>query len=95
MDIIEAIAKVLAVGLVLGAGLPALFAFGMRAEAAGEGGASSVGGNAAPGNPALKYVGYAIFALVAAVILIGILWIARQTLSFHFGWEIFPSWAYK
>ena len=30
MDIVSSISKVLAVGLVLGAGLPALFAVGMR-----------------------------------------------------------------
>lgn len=91
MDIIESIAKVLAVGLLLGAGLPAVFAYGMRAVAAGE---PSADGTAA-GNPAMRYLGYAIYAFVVAVIGLGILWITRQTLSFHFGWQIFPAWAYK
>ena len=36
--------KVLAVGLVLGAGLPAVFAFGIRALAYGAGGEAEAGG---------------------------------------------------
>ena len=37
MDIVEAIGKVLMVGLVLGAGLPALFAYGLRLHSVGNG----------------------------------------------------------
>ncbi|MFT3661170.1 MAG: hypothetical protein QM809_07145 [Gordonia sp. (in: high G+C Gram-positive bacteria)] len=93
-DIAQSIAQVLAVGLVIGAGLPALFAFGMRAIAAGEGGTDATGVTTAP-NPALKYLGYFLYALVAAVILLGILWITRQTISHHLDIQIFPAGAYK
>ena len=93
MDIIESITRVLAVGLILGAGLPALFAVGMRLVARGAGDAGADGTAAAP-NPVFKLLGYALFAFVAAVIVLGILWITRDTLNFHFGWKIFPDFAY-
>ncbi|MFM9378398.1 hypothetical protein [Gordonia sp. VNK21] len=93
MDIVESIIRVLAVGLVLGAGLPALFAVGMRLVAKGDGEPAPDGTVTAP-NPALKAVGYVLFAIVAAVILLGILWITRQTIYFHFDVKIFPDFAY-
>lgn len=48
MDIVESIAKVLAVGLLLGAGLPALFAVGLRWYADGSGTVHEDGTVAAP-----------------------------------------------
>ena len=90
MDIVTSITRVLAVGLVLGAGLPALFAVGMRLEAAGDG---DLAGR--PANPVLKYVGYAFVAVTALVIVLGILWITRQTLNYYFDLKIFPEFAYK
>ncbi|WP_132992231.1 hypothetical protein [Gordonia zhaorongruii] len=89
MDIVSSISKVLVVGLILGAGLPALFALGMRAEAAGEGQLGR------PANPALKYLGYTLVGIVLIVIVIGILWVTRQTLSYYFDLRIFPDFAYK
>lgn len=91
MDIVTSITKVLAVGLILGAGLPALFAIGMRLEAAGDG---DLPGNRTP-NPALKWLGYAFIAITAIVIIVGILWICRQTLNYYFDLKIFPAFAYK
>ncbi|AUH69996.1 MULTISPECIES: hypothetical protein [Gordonia] len=89
MDIVSAITKVLAVGLLFGAGLPALFAVGMRLEAAGHGDLGK------PANPVLRIIGYLMFALTAAVIVVGILWICRQTLNYYFDLRIFPDFAYK
>ena len=94
MDILESIFKVFAIGLVLGAGLPALFAVGMVCESRGEGGLNADGTTSAP-NPALRALGYVLFAIGAAVIVIGLLWICRQTLNYYFDIKIFPSWAYK
>ncbi|GAA4664093.1 hypothetical protein [Gordonia humi] len=89
MDILENIMKVLAVGLILGAGLPALFAVGMRAEATGAG--EIVG---KPANPFLKYLGFVLIGLTAVIIVVGILWVMRQTLNYYFDWKIFPDFAY-
>ncbi|MBM7365954.1 hypothetical protein [Gordonia hydrophobica] len=89
MDIAASITKVLAVGLILGAGLPALFAIGMRLEAIGHGDLGR------PANPVYRVLGYAIFGLTLLVILVGILWVTRQTLSYYFDLRIFPDFAYK
>ncbi|MFT3716854.1 MAG: hypothetical protein QM774_13195 [Gordonia sp. (in: high G+C Gram-positive bacteria)] len=91
----ESIARVLAVGLILGAGLPALFAVGMRLVSEGEGDVDAQTGVAHKKSPALTAVGYLLYAFVALVILAGILWITRQTLFHHFGWQIFPKSTYK
>ena len=53
MTYVEAILKVLAIGLVLGAGLPAVFAFGLVAYSRGSGSVGATVRHVAP-NPALK-----------------------------------------
>lgn len=63
--------KVLAVGLLLGAGLPALFALGVRSMAYGVGGAAEIDTTAAP-HPVGRALGILCFALVAAAVLLGI-----------------------
>lgn len=93
VDIGESIASVLAIGLVLGAGLPALFAFGMRLVAAGT--ASDDGPVVTTSNPALRVAGYFLYGVVAFVIILGILWITRQTLYHHLDLKIFPASTYK
>jgi hypothetical protein len=92
MTYLESILKVLAVGLILGAGLPAVFAVGLVAYSKGVGGAN---GPAADGtvdapNPALKAFGLLLFALVTAVIVIAILWITKGTIDHHFGFNPVP-----
>lgn len=84
MVYLESILRVLIVGLVLGAGLPAVFAVGLVAYSAGAGNPDADGTTHA-GNPALKYLGVLLFALVAAVILLALLWITRSTIEHHFG----------
>lgn len=80
----EATAKILIFSLLVGAGLPALFALGVRMQAAGIG---DVGEN----TPSLRRtilvaLGWAIFALVLAVVVIGVLYIARDFIAHHTGW---------
>jgi hypothetical protein len=89
MTYVEAILKVLAVGLVLGAGLPAIFAFGLVAYARGGGSTEADGAAVAP-NPALKAFGLLLFAIVAAVIVIAILYITKTTIIHHFGFNPVP-----
>jgi hypothetical protein len=76
MHYLESILRVLLVGLVLGAGLPAVFAVGLRAYSSG--------------TAALKPVGLLLFGFVAAVIVLAILWITRGTIIHHFGVDLFP-----
>jgi hypothetical protein len=89
METVEAIFKVLVVGLLLGAGLPAIFAIGIRLHSAGSGDVSADGTVTAP-NPGLKGIAYLLFAIIAAVIVIGILWITRGTIDYYFGVDLFP-----
>lgn len=86
---LESILRVLVVGLILGGGLPALFACGLAAYSAGAGATDADGAAHAP-NPALKALGVALFAVVGAVILAGLLWITRSTIDHHFGIDLFP-----
>jgi len=61
---------VLWIGILLGAGLPALFALGIRFAAAGAGGDAELD-HAAP-KPAMTALGWLCFALVALAIVTGI-----------------------
>lgn len=65
-----AIGKVLLVSLLIGAGLPALFAVGVRAMAYGAGGDAEVDGR--PGHPVGRVIGLACFAIVLAGVVLGI-----------------------
>ena len=67
MNYLESILKVLVVGLVLGAGLPALFGVGMLAYSHGAGG-EEADHLVHKANPPLKYLGILLFAFVALVI---------------------------
>jgi hypothetical protein len=89
MSYLESIFKVLVVGLVLGAGLPAIFAAGLVAYSNGAGSAEADGTAHAP-NALLKYLGMALFVLVGAVIVVALLWITRGTIDHHFGVNLFP-----
>jgi hypothetical protein len=80
--------KVLLASVLLGAGLPLLFAFGIRALAYGAGGGAEPGG-AGPARPIGTVVGYLLFAVVVLGVVLGIAFIVAggfgKTLSFeHF-----------
>lgn len=89
MHYFENILRVLIVGLVLGAGLPALFAIGLTAYSAGAGGADADGAVHTP-NAALRLVGLTLFVFVAAVIVVAVLWITRNSVNHHLGVDLFP-----
>lgn len=89
METVEAIFKVLVVGLILGAGLPAVYAIGIRLYSAGSGEVQNDGTVTSP-NPVFKGLAYLLFAVIAAVIVIGILWITRGTIDYYFGVDLFP-----
>ena len=89
MPCLGSIFKVLSVGLLLGAGLPALFATGMLAYSFGAGGEEADHIIHKP-NPALKWVGILLFLFVALVIVTAVAWITRSTIIHHFGVDLFP-----
>lgn len=94
MHYLESIFRVLVVGLVLGAGLPALFAAGMLAYSFGAGGEEADHVVHKP-NPALKGVGILLFLFVALVIVTAVAWITRGTIIHHFGVDLFPMFPKK
>ncbi len=94
MDFLNTILRVLGVGLLFGAGLPAIFALGMRLVGAGLGDVRP-DGTLTAGRPVLRALGYAVYAAVALVIIVSILWIARQTILYYFDLRVFPDFAYK
>jgi hypothetical protein len=84
----EASLKILIFGLVLGSGLPALFALAVRAGAVGAGVQGSDGTAVGHKNPALTALSWLIYALALVAVLIGVLYIARDFLGAHTGWYI-------
>jgi hypothetical protein len=80
----QASLKILVFGLVLGGGLPALFALAVRVGAAGAGVEGS-GAAAAKTNPALTALSWALYALTLVAVVIGVLYIARDFLGVHTG----------
>ena len=84
---VGALVKVLVFGIVAGAGLPALFAVGVRTQAVGAG---TIDGQHLAGDrrPLLTVVAYVCFALVAVAIVTGVLFVARDFIGHHTGWYI-------
>lgn len=64
--------KVLVAGLILGAGLPAVFALGVRFSAAGVGAVEAGPSAVARSRPGLRALGLACFLLVALAVALGI-----------------------
>jgi hypothetical protein len=83
MHYFEQILRVLITGLIVGAGLPALFAAGLVSYSAGLG--STDAGALAQPKPILKVLGIVVFALVALAVVAAILWICRATIVHHLG----------
>ena len=90
--------KVLLTSLVLGAGLPAVFAVGVRAMAYGQGGDAEVHGTgtAAPApHPLGRVVGVLCFAVVVLAVALGITFVVAtgfgRALSFEHGYPTIVS----
>ena len=83
--------KVLAASVILGAGLPLLFALGIRSLAWGAGGSAEVE-SGARANPAGTVLGWVLFAIVLALVVLGITFIVAsgfgKALSFE---HIYPT----
>lgn len=85
----QASLKILIFGLLLGSGLPALFAIAVRVGSAGAGVQGSDGAVvAAHKNPALTAISYALYASALAAVVVGVLYIAREFIGAHTGMYI-------
>jgi hypothetical protein len=87
--------KVLVASLILGAGLPAIFALGIRSLAWGAGGDAEVhaDGTAGPrANPAGTVLGWILFLIVLAGVVLGITFIVATGFGKHLSFEhIYPT----
>jgi hypothetical protein len=81
----EASLKILIFGLLLGSGLPALFALAVRMGSAGAGVQGADGAAVTPKNPTLTAISYALYALALAAVVIGVLYVAREFIGAHTG----------
>jgi len=84
----EASLKILIFGLVLGSGLPALFALAVRVGAIGVGIEGPEGAAVAHKNPALTALSWALYSLALVAVFVGVLYIARDFIGAHTGWYI-------
>jgi hypothetical protein len=80
--------RVLLVGIVLGAGLPALFAVGIRLQAVGAG---DTEGGPTRRRPALVGLAWIAFAIVLLVVIAGVLYITRLSIYHYFGVSLFGA----
>ncbi|MFT3797062.1 hypothetical protein [Microbacterium sp.] len=87
-DIFLAALRVLIVGALFGAGLPALFAIGLRLQAVGSGDPGDDGLSTGR-RPAATAAAYLLFAIVVLAVVIGVLWITRNSLHHYFGISLF------
>lgn len=90
----SSIGKVLIIGLIVGAGLPALFALGIRAMAYGVGGDAET--DHAPGHRIGIVLGVLCFAIVLIAIGLGIAIIVSSGFGYHVSFEhIIPTFTKK
>lgn len=85
---LEGALRVLVVGLVLGAGLPAVFALGIRAMAYGQGGDAELS-NEGP-HPVGKVLAVLAFGLVVAGVLLGLTVIVASGVGKEVVFDPFP-----
>ena len=79
-----AVMQIIVAGLILGAGLPALFSLGVRLNAEGVG-VVAHDGTSTHKNPALVALSWVIFGLVLLAVIVGVLFIARDFIGHHTG----------
>ncbi|WP_072804487.1 hypothetical protein [Rhodococcoides yunnanense] len=85
---LDSLWQVVLVGLLLGAGLPAIFAFGLKALSVGE--ARDDGSTVATARPvAATAAAVLCFAVVVVAIVAGILFIMKDFLDSTFGISVF------
>ena len=78
--------KILLFSMLAGAALPGLFALGIRLQAAGAGDISIDGDSGSSRrNPVFTALAWTIYALVIAVIVLALLYIARDFIAHHTG----------
>ncbi|MBB2890086.1 hypothetical protein [Flexivirga oryzae] len=81
-------AKVIVAGLIFGAGLPLLYTMGIRLWDTGDEDPQA-DGTAVVGRQFSRWTAYAIFAVVLAAVIIGVLYITQKSIDHYLGIELF------
>ena len=89
-ELSEKVISVVLAGLLFGAGLPALYAVGMR-FLAGTTEYTADGRLIETEDPSgvMKALAYVIFAIIVVVIIIAVLWVAKDFMYHTFGFNLF------
>lgn len=81
-------AKVVVAGLIFGAGLPLLYTLGIRLQDTGDD-EEQPDGSLTIGQHLSHWTAYAIFAVIIAAVIIGVLYITQQSIDHYLGIELF------
>ncbi|WP_307741713.1 hypothetical protein [uncultured Mobiluncus sp.] len=87
-----AIVRVAALALIFGAGIPMLYALGMRAHA-GDPIRDETGEIIADTEPTpqMRALGWAVYGSLAFIIVAAIVWLAKDSIEFYTGWAPFGA----
>ena len=80
-----AVFQIIVAGLLVGAGLPALFAVAVRMNAEGAGVVAQDGATGVAPKSVLSTISWIVFGLVLIAVTIGVLFIARDFIGHHTG----------
>ncbi len=83
MELLQSLVQVTLGGLILGAGLPILFALGVRFAVPHK--------DAGDGSAPNKVLAWIFFAIIIVALVVGILWIAQGRISTTFGVDLFGT----
>ena len=86
MEILLSIATVLFIALLLGAGIPIIFAIGVHFE-----GAAKFAANGHNTGKTGRYIGYILYGICLIAIIIGLLWLTNATIAHYTGIDIFGT----
>ncbi|MEJ5997444.1 hypothetical protein [Corynebacterium sp. H130] len=96
MAILTSIFHVAVLALLFGAGIPFLFALGMRCMT-GDPIRNEAGVviDDTPASTQMKVLGWTVYAVLGVIIIVAIAWIAKDSLNHFFGWNLFPGLSSK
>ncbi|MCT1451354.1 MULTISPECIES: hypothetical protein [unclassified Corynebacterium] len=83
MELLQSLFQVTLGGLILGAGLPILFALGVRFAVPHK--------DSSDGSSPNKVVAWIFFGIIIVALIVGILWIAQGRISSTFGIDLFGT----
>ncbi|MFH5208126.1 hypothetical protein [Antrihabitans spumae] len=85
---VDSLWRVVAIGLVFGAGLPVVFAYGIKFLAVNE---INADGTVGRRNPVMAFAGSALLALVLLSVIAGVLFIAKDFILTSFDISLFGA----